>query len=191
MDSIEKLIEWTKKNQWIWLLLGLAILALVVAFLASDNVKVVDKVDKLQKHSTDTYPTRNLDSVRYIVVHHSASKTHKAEDFARWHVEERDWAGIGYHEVIEKDGLVCITQRYKTRSNHVKNNNTASIGICLSGNFQYEEPTKAQLKSLDSRIKSIRKKFPQSLEVKGHKDLQPSTSCCGDYLYNYIKNKYS
>lgn len=190
MNTVQQIIDWTKKNQWIWLLLGLAILALVIAFVSS-KVKVIDKVDSLQKHPSKTYPTRNLDSVRYIVVHHSASKTHKAEDFARWHVEQRNWAGIGYHEVIEKDGTVCLANRYETRSNHVKNNNTASIGICLSGNFEEEEPTKAQLKSLDSRIKHIRRQFAQKLEVKGHRDLQTSTACCGDFLYNYIKNKYS
>ena len=48
--------------------------------------------------------------------------------------------------------------------------NTKSIGVALEGNFQNENPTAAQVDSLNRLIPFIRSKYPQSLEVYGHSD---------------------
>ena len=55
---------------------------------------------------------------------------------------------VGYHMVIMPNGGIYQTRRLGTEGAHTKGHNITSIGICLMGNFNVEEPTEAQVKSL-------------------------------------------
>jgi N-acetyl-anhydromuramyl-L-alanine amidase AmpD len=183
-------------QQSIVIVLGAALL-LVGSSVASAGIKyqpvIIDKykTGELKRHPTLEYNTRPLSGVTHIIVHHSASRTHMAEDFARWHVDQRGWPGIGYHFVIEKDGTIIQGNPIDLRSYHASPYNTRSIGICLSGNFDQEQPTTAQLQALDWLVADLRRRLKQfnnghTLEVLGHRNVS-STSCPGDALYNYIQ----
>ncbi len=139
----------------------------------------------LMRSTQQEYATRDLDQIEQIVVHHSASLTGTAEDFARWHVLERGWPGIGYHYVVEKDGSIIMGNPLTNISYNTQNQNTKSVGIVLSGDFEQEQPTAAQMTSLSNLIAYLRNELPQSLQVYGHRDFA-ATSCPGDNLYSKL-----
>jgi len=55
--------------------------------------------------------------------------------------------------------------------------NKESIGICLTGNFDKEKPSPAQLKTLIEIIGGLRDSFG-NLKVIGHKDVKGVTKSC-------------
>lgn len=156
---------------------------------------IVDKYSngELMRHPTKRYSTRPLPGITHIIVHHSASTHHTAEDFARWHVEDNGWSGIAYHFVIEKDGTIIICNPIDSIGAHATPYNEVSIGICLSGNFELEDPTPQQLEALNWLVEDVRNRIKQLnggwiLTVKGHKDVRVNpTACPGKSLYQYIQ----
>lgn len=172
------------KNKY-WLM-GLALLLAFVLMAATRKPLIIDKTTTLMRSSSKKYATRTLHRINQIVVHHSASIGQTAEDYARYHVLSRGWAGIGYHFVIETNGAIIGCNPLTAISYGVSGHNTRSIHICLSGDFTKQEPSLQQLKSLDRLIKHLRLELPQQLAVAGHKDYG-QTSCPGPSLYKHLK----
>jgi N-acetylmuramoyl-L-alanine amidase-like protein len=95
-----------------------------------------------------------------IVIHHSATPTGNAEIFDQWHREWNHWDGVGYDFVIGNgsdsvDGLVEVTfrweqQRVGAHCGGTPGNwaNEEAVGICLVGDFNQDDPTAAQMRSL-------------------------------------------
>lgn len=162
-------------------------LFLITVAKKSSGLKIEDWYSNwnLMRSTVSEYDTRNLNQIQQIVVHHSASVNQTAEDFAEYHVLTRGWPGIGYHFVIEKDGTIIQGNPLTNISYNTQNQNTKTIGICLSGDFMVEQPTEAQMESLTKLIGHLRGELPQSLEVFGHRDFA-ATSCPGDNLYNQL-----
>ncbi|HHN48737.1 MAG TPA: N-acetylmuramoyl-L-alanine amidase [Bacteroidales bacterium] len=111
--------------------------------------------EKLTRHPSKLFPTRVLSAITNIAVHHSATKTGSAEIYARFHVNDLNWPGIGYHFVIEKDGTIKWTNNLQTVSYHVGNSNRTAVGICLTGDFREQEPTGEQWSSLFGLLKTL------------------------------------
>ncbi len=144
---------------------------------------IVDVVDQLPKHPTDTYPTRSLDEITHITIHHSdAPPNVPPERVAKFHVERRNWPGIGYHFYIMPDGTIYQTNRLTTMSNHVYMNNRYTVGICLAGDFTEHLPTPAQLRSAAQLVAWLMQELNIPLEnVMGHKEYpNQNTACPGD-----------
>lgn len=110
--------------------------------------KFKDVRNTLHKHKTKRYGSVPLSMKDTIILHHSATLTGSAESYARYHVDTNGWAGIAYHFVIEKDGTVKYCNDLTTVSYHSGNSNTRSVGVNLTGDFRYQEPTDAQYTSL-------------------------------------------
>jgi N-acetyl-anhydromuramyl-L-alanine amidase AmpD len=180
-NTIQKL---SKDKKLLFLGLVVVLFVVFVAFNQS-GVRIIDKTTILMRSSTLKYNTRLLSRINQIFVHHSASIGQRAEDYARYHVQSRGWAGIGYHFVIESNGDIIGCNPLDTISYGVANHNTRSVHICLSGDFTKQEPSKAQLKSLDNLIKHLRKELPQYLAVDGHKEYG-QTSCPGPNLEKHL-----
>lgn len=162
------------KTIW-WITGGLTLL--IVGTMTALNINNI--IDKLPK-GTSKYGKRELSKIKYIVVHHSAIDGYTAFDYALWHIK-RGWPAIGYHYVIEPNGTVNQTNSLDTISYHVKNYNTVSIGVSLSGNLSLHEPTKEQIDSLTKLIKKLKKDVGKSIQVKGHRELN-TTECPGKKL---------
>ncbi len=111
--------------------------------------------EKLTRHPSRLFPTRVLSAITNIAVHHSATKTGSAEIYARFHTNDLNWPGIGYHFVIEKDGIIKWTNNLQTVSYHVGNSNRKAVGICLTGDFREQEPTGEQWSSLFELLKTL------------------------------------
>lgn len=139
---------------------------------------ITDKVDKLLKHPSKKYGKRNISQIDGFVIHHSATSTGSSESFANYHVNNRDWPGIGYHYVVDKKGNIDLTNNINTISYHTSGQNTKKIGICMIGNFNNEIPTTDQINAVRYLIHSISKKFPNIHKVNLHRDYA-NTSCAG------------
>lgn len=169
------------------IILGAVFLVLILLlWLNSQRIKIVDKSSELMRSDVLKYGTRTLDQIHQIVVHHSASIGQTAEDYARYHVLTKGWPGVGYTFILEVDGTIVQAHPLNVVSYNTGGVNTRTIGICLSGDFTKQEPSPAQLKSLKKLIKHLRKTLPQRLEVYGHKDFG-TTSCPGPNLYKHLQ----
>ena len=139
---------------------------------------------------------------KVAIIHHSAIENNDWQFLKidkiherrwNWQTKSRLWFYVGYHFVIEKDWLVkqarlideigahCNTNidwiKYKSK---VLNPNYDTIGICLAGNFEKEEPTQEQLESLLKLLRELRIK-----RVYWHRDFK-QTVCPGVNMYKYL-----
>jgi hypothetical protein len=146
-----------------------------------------DYRERLTKHATKHYSPRPLSAITLIAVHHSATKSGSAEAFARYHVGDLGWPGIGYHFVIEKDGIIKWANNLQTISYHVGNSNKKAVGICLTGDFKEEHPTARQWESLFNLLKNLLLELNLSYDqVWGHSQFPgyESKACpCIDMIY--------
>ena len=169
----------------LFILGGLAFGAWAVSVLGRNGLSsVVNVVNDLPKHPYKRYGTRTLSQIRYLVIHHSGGFNQSVEAIARYHVgpnhiSSEGIPGIAYHFYITEDGTTFQTNELETVSWHVGGNNTASVGICMSGNFNGQPPSQAQLQSALSLVASLVDKLG-NVEVKGHRDFS-NTSCPGQF----------
>jgi N-acetyl-anhydromuramyl-L-alanine amidase AmpD len=107
----------------------------------------------------------------------------------RYHREQRHMEnGLAYHFVIGNghgmpDGEVAIGRRWKNQldGGHLASEslNKIALGICLVGNFDKDEPTAKQLKSLRALIDALleRCSLPRTA-VKTHQQINPLYTRC-------------
>lgn len=70
-----------------------------------------------------------------IIVHHSASPPDTTIDQIReWHLE-RGFSDVGYHFVVNIEG-VFVGRPLDRMGAHCKGNNSHSIGICICGDYR-------------------------------------------------------
>lgn len=88
------------------------------------------------------------DSYQTLVIHHSAFyKANGAEtllEVQRLHRDDRGWADVGYHYLVDRDGAIYEGRNLGVRGVHTQGRNTGSAGVCLLGDFRYRTPTQAQ-----------------------------------------------
>lgn len=139
-----------------------------------------------------------------IVVHHSASpgrvwnskgqRKISVEDIRRWHVEQ-NFGDIGYHFIVDSDGLILSGRSLEQMGAHCKANrrNHTSLGICIVGNFQYDSPSEVQMSSLIMLVKYLKTKYQIKDEmielhgnVKGAQTLCPGKFFPKNNFYNSI-----
>jgi hypothetical protein len=142
-----------------------------------------DVVDQLQKHSTKSYPRRQLKAITHLCIHHSAvSGAVPVEHVAQYHVETQGWPGIGYHYYVKPDGTIYQTQHLETMSWHVSHNNDYTVGICVSGDFTYAPPPQIQIDAAAYLSAWLMQelKIPEK-NILGHKEFPNNdTSCPGE-----------
>ena len=109
-----------------------------------------------------------------IVIHHSASSdSTTVENIQQWHYS-RGWSGIGYHYVIDQQGVITQGRPEDTQGAHAYQDkdheaNTDGIGVCVIGNFMTQKPTDEQISSLVWLIKNIQSRYG-NIPVIGHRD---------------------
>lgn len=150
-------------------------------------MSVIDISDKLQRHTSNKYKTRLATAIKQIVIHHSATKPNSsdgirdAEAFARYHVIELGWPGIGYHYVIGKDGTVLKTNPNSVSSYHAGKANATSLGVCLVGTFDVKEPPEEQWDAALRLTRELMGAYGIPVErVIGHREVPANKSCPGN-----------
>lgn len=126
---------------------------------------------------------------KYIIIHHSSTKSGNAKIFDRYHRKEKKIpGGIVYHFVIgngtkSANGEIEVTERWhkKIPGPHCfdPKMNEQSIGICLVGDFEKGKPTQTQIRRLAELIQEIRKDYNIPIEnILTHKDVDPGKTDC-------------
>jgi N-acetyl-anhydromuramyl-L-alanine amidase AmpD len=109
---------------------------------------------------------------------------------------------VQYHYMIEKDGKVIKCADESEIKWHASNYdiNKRSIGLCMTGNFDIEYPTKEQLRSLNSLILEIKTRH-NIKDIEPHRAYAPYKSCPGkliskemidsleDFTKEYVEDK--
>ncbi len=133
-----------------------------------------------------------------IVIHHSGTSNGNAAIFDKWHREGNHWEGVGYDFIIGNgsdsgNGQVEVTYRWRKQVTGAHCGGTAGnwankdgIGICLVGNFNNTQPTRAQMQSLIKLVRFLQSRYriPKS-RIYGHKDTPGAgtvTECPGRHF---------
>ncbi len=134
---------------------------------------------------------------RFIIVHNSGTRQGNARIFNYYHKNVRRMKnGLAYHFVIGNgtssgDGEIEVGDRWRRQINggHVHSDylNNISLGICLVGDFNRTQPTRAQLDSCEELIRYLRdrcgKVERREIPVRPHREMNPprwATDCPGD-----------
>ncbi len=134
---------------------------------------------------------------RFIIVHNSGTRQGNARIFDYYHKHVRRMQnGLAYHFVIGNgtssgNGEIEVGNRWRRQINggHVHSDylNNISLGICLVGDFNRDQPTRAQLESCEELIRYLRDRCGKvdrhEIPVRPHRDMNPprwATDCPGD-----------
>ncbi len=151
--------------------------------------KFIDLRDPIPGDSFNWAWVRPLSQVKYLAIHHTAGPdTQTPDQIANFHINSNGWGGIGYHFLIDKNGVVYYVGDISTARANVANLNDQVLGICLIGNFTSGRvPTDAQLDSAHQLCEFFINSYPVLANVdgwdsvRGHKELPgQSTACPGD-----------
>lgn len=140
---------------------------------------------------------RPTTDVQYLAIHHSVTKVRStwtgfegakkyADEIAKFHIDVRGWKGIGYHMIVDPDGILTYVGDVGTARANVKDQNEKVIGICMIGDFTRHLPTDAQITSMHEltwwfdRQRAVWPNLKPTWDemIRGHKDFQ-STACPG------------
>jgi hypothetical protein len=142
---------------------------------------------------------------QYIVVHNSGTRQGNAAAFDYYHRHVRRMQnGLAYHFVIGNgtstgNGQIEVGDRWRRQINggHVHSDylNNIALGICLVGDFNRDQPTRAQLECAEELIRYLRQRCGkignQYAIVKPHREVNPprwATDCPGDaFPYSWFR----
>jgi len=142
---------------------------------------------------------------KFIIVHNSGTRQGNAKAFDYYHKRvKRMQNGMAYHFVVGNgrssgDGEIEIGDRWRRQINggHVHSDylNNISLGICFVGDFNRDQPTRAQLEAAEELIKYLRdrcgKVDGRAIGVRPHREMNPprwATDCPGDaFPYGWFR----
>jgi len=155
------------------------------------------------KASTSRSNSDPMGRVTRITIHHSglmdgateyAECANMVRKMQRQHVEDRGWADIGYHFVIDRMGRVWEGRPLFLQGAHAGNNdaNQGNIGVTLSGDFDSQQPTSRQKASLRLVVESLMRTYKVTpSRIATHREVKqtfrlPMTECPGKHLQAYV-----
>lgn len=120
--------------------------------------------------------------IDYIVIHCTATQPNtKKEAILNYWKNTLKWSTVGYHRLIDSNGVIHELAKYEQVTNGVKGYNSNSIhfsyigGIDESGRPK-DTRTIKQKESLLYLIKQAKKQFPNAI-VQGHRDFGANKAC--------------
>jgi hypothetical protein len=129
---------------------------------------------------------------KFAIVHNSGTRQGSARVFDYYHRHVRRMRnGLAYHFVIgngtsTRNGQIEIGDRWvrQARGGHVHSDymNNIGLGICLVGDFNRDQPTRAQLEACEELIRYLQERCGK-LGVRPHREVNPprwATDCPGD-----------
>lgn len=154
--------------------------------------KFVDYRDPVIGDSYNWSWVRPMSQVKYLAMHHSAGPDSQTpQDIARYHVQSRGWGGVGYHFIIDTNGVVYYVGDLTTARAHVYNYNHLAIGICMIGSFiDGKEPNNNQIHAAHELCSQLLFRTPELPGTDGWGDLighktMGATRCPGDSWDNW------
>lgn len=130
-------------------------------------------------------------SYQTLIIHHSAFYKAGGLDtlleIQRLHRDERGWADIGYHFLIDQRGTTYAGRDLSVRGAHTAGYNTGSAGICLMGDFRTRGPTAAQMAAARALIRWLVERLAPT-HLAGHQQFNAGTECPGRQLIANLKD---
>ena len=120
--------------------------------------------------------------IDYIVIHCTATQPNtKKESILNYWKNTLKWKSVGYHRLIDANGIIHELARYEQVTNGVKGYNSNSIHFSYIGGVdEFNNPkdtrTLKQKESLLYLIKQAKKQFPKAI-VQGHRDFGAKKAC--------------
>lgn len=122
------------------------------------------------------------DSYQTLIIHHSAfyetDGLRTLLEVQRLHRDDRYWADIGYHFLIDIDGTIYEGRDLGARGVHTMGHNTGSAGLCLLGDYRFVLPPQAQLQATVALGRWLVAELAVT-HLAGHSQFNPSTLCPG------------
>jgi len=125
------------------------------------------------------------DSYQTLILHHSSF--YEADGLAtmievqRLHREDRMWADIGYHFLVDIDGTIYEGRDLAARGVHTGGHNTGSAGVCLLGDFRFVAPSAAQWQATVALGRWLVGALALT-HLAGHRQFNATTLCPGAAL---------
>lgn len=136
----------------------------------------------------------------WITVHHSVSASSSnslsasldtVRGIQREHMNRsQPYGDIGYHFLIDRAGRIIEGRKLRWQGAHAGGaNNRGNVGICLIGNFEVEEPTRAAISALERLVFELQSELgiPRR-NVKPHLDWK-ETKCPGKNLMPWFARR--
>ena len=120
-----------------------------------------------------------ISNIKYLVVHCSATPDDEpigACDIHDMHLGF-GWHGIGYHRVINRNGVVEAGRPDYWQGAHVYGHNDISLGVCLIGCDLF---TDEQFYALESVLREWREVCPTA-SICGHRDFSYTDKTCPNF----------
>ena len=137
------------------------------------------------------YPPDLRESHQTVIMHHSAfykgSGIDTLLEIQRLHREDRGWADIGYHYLIDQHGTIFEGRDLGVRGAHTAGYNTGSAGICLMGDFRSLAPPARQMEAARSLIRWLVARLAPT-HLAGHQQFNAGTACPGTFLIAQLKD---
>lgn len=134
-------------------------------------------LQQIQRRRICSRSRKTLRKIKEIILHCSDSdvRSHdKIEVIREWHLL-RGFYDVGYHYFINKKGRVFEGRPIEKIGAHCKGHNKNSIGICVSGRFDFKTP---QSKSLKSLLFDLCLEYGLSFEdIKHHGEYNKNKTC--------------
>lgn len=132
----------------------------------------------LPVHPTKRYPTRALDAIRRVVVHHTGAKADVSpQRIAQFQVDSQKLPGIKYHYLVGADGTIFWTQPQEavTAQTAVEEVNADGIAVALAGTFANAAPPDPQLSAAAQLIAWLLHSHGLGVEAMiGRSEVDPS-----------------
>ena len=155
----------------------------------------VFKIIKYENWSKVKYSSEHQNHIpREIILHHSyIPRKNRAgkqtiRNIQKYHIQERKWIDIGYHYLIDKNGVVYEGRKKGHIGAHCVPN-TARIGICIIGNYDDGMDTlsdKAYKSLIELLVDICYKDNIKISGIKGHRDYNKYKTCPGEQIYGML-----
>ena len=126
-----------------------------------------------------------------IVIHHTGNGEDvdaDAESIHRYHLSI-GYLGIGYHFVVRKDGTIERGRPEWAEGSHAYGENHHTLGIHLSGDFTFAEPTEKQIENTALLIAHLCTYYSIPMDrahIVGHREVNSDTDCPGNNLQKLL-----
>lgn len=163
----------------------------------------------LATNGQDCVPPRYTNSIKAVIVHHTAGSNNYTREQAagivrgiyRYHVVDRGWCDIGYNALVDQYGQVFEGRHggllYPVHGAHAGSWNTETFGISMMMDSNTAQPTSAGLSALTRTIAwklannyvdpsgTVTLAGKNINVISGHGDVM-ATDCPGTNLRNYL-----
>ena len=120
--------------------------------------------------------------INYIAIHCTATQPNATkESILNYWKNTLKWRSVGYHRLIDANGLIHELANYEQVTNGVKGYNSESIHFSYIGGIDERGKAKdtrtlKQKESLLYLIKQAKKLYPNAI-VQGHRDFGANKAC--------------